>query len=109
MPIYEYKCTNCEHQFELWQEVGAEAPVCPECGQAVKKIFHPVSVHYKGSGFYITDSRSKKEASIGGKSAESKNESKGDEKSSGADAKAPAQTDSASPSANSSADNQNKP
>ena len=57
MPTYEYKCTNCEHQFEIWQEVGAEPPECPECSSAVRKIFHPVSVHYKGSGFYITDSR----------------------------------------------------
>lgn len=58
MPTYEYKCKQCEHQFELWQEVGADAPECPECGAEVQKIFHPVRTIFKGSGFYITDSRS---------------------------------------------------
>jgi putative FmdB family regulatory protein len=57
MPTYEYKCKKCEHQFELWQEVGAEAPQCPECGAEVQKVFHPIRTIYKGSGFYITDSR----------------------------------------------------
>jgi putative FmdB family regulatory protein len=57
MPTYEYKCKQCEHQFELWQEVGADAPKCPECGAEVQKVFHPIRTIYKGSGFYITDSR----------------------------------------------------
>jgi putative FmdB family regulatory protein len=57
MPTYEYKCKKCEHQFELWQEVGADAPKCPECGAEVQKVFHPIRTIYKGSGFYITDSR----------------------------------------------------
>jgi putative FmdB family regulatory protein len=57
MPTYEYKCKQCEHQFELWQEVGADAPECPECGAEVQKVFHPVRTIFKGSGFYITDSR----------------------------------------------------
>jgi putative FmdB family regulatory protein len=57
MPTYEYKCKKCDHQFELWQEVGAEAPQCPECGAEVQKVFHPIRTIYKGSGFYITDSR----------------------------------------------------
>jgi putative FmdB family regulatory protein len=57
MPTYEYKCKKCDHQFELWQEVGADAPKCPECGAEVQKVFHPIRTIYKGSGFYITDSR----------------------------------------------------
>lgn len=57
MPTYEYKCKKCDHQFELWQEVGADAPECPECGAEVQKVFHPIRTIYKGSGFYITDSR----------------------------------------------------
>lgn len=65
MPVYEYRCNSCEHQFELWQEVGAEAPTCPECNSDVKKIFHPVRTIFKGSGFYITDTRAEK-----GKTAE---------------------------------------
>lgn len=57
MPTYEYKCKQCDHQFELWQEVGADAPECPECGAEVQKVFHPIRTIFKGSGFYITDSR----------------------------------------------------
>ena len=57
MPNYEYKCKQCDHQFELWQEVGADAPACPECAAEVQKVFHPVRTIFKGSGFYITDSR----------------------------------------------------
>ncbi len=81
MPTYEYKCTKCDHQFDIWQEVGAEPPACPECESVVKKIFHPVSVHYKGSGFYVTDSRSKNASASSEKKTETKTESKADDKS----------------------------
>jgi putative FmdB family regulatory protein len=57
MPTYEYKCTNDDSVFELWQEVGAEAPACPTCGAPTKKVFHPTRTIFKGSGFYITDTR----------------------------------------------------
>jgi putative FmdB family regulatory protein len=57
MPTYEYKCTNDGSVFELWQEVGAEAPTCPTCGSPTKKVFHPTRTIFKGSGFYITDTR----------------------------------------------------
>lgn len=60
MPNYEYECTECAHRFEIWQSVGEAAPECPECGSVVRKIFHPIRTIYKGSGFYITDSRSDK-------------------------------------------------
>ena len=62
MPNYEYKCVACEHIFELWQEVGAVAPPCPECGSEVKKVFHAPRVIFKGSGFYVTDLRAEKES-----------------------------------------------
>jgi len=57
VPNYEYRCTKCENQFEIWQEVGADAPPCPQCEGEVQKIFHPVRTIYKGSGFYITDTK----------------------------------------------------
>lgn len=57
MPNYEYRCTKCENQFELWQEVGAQAPACTQCEGEVQKVFHPVRTIYKGSGFYITDTK----------------------------------------------------
>jgi putative FmdB family regulatory protein len=55
MPIYEYRCEN-GHLFEVMQKI-TEDPVttCPDCGAAVQRVFHPVAVHFKGSGFYNTD------------------------------------------------------
>jgi putative FmdB family regulatory protein len=76
MPTYEYLCTHCNHQFDIWQEVGAEPPACPECGSVVKKVFRPVSIHYKGSGFYVTDSRPKSPAAAGEASSTEKTETK---------------------------------
>ncbi len=55
MPIYEYRCEN-GHQFEVFQAMSDEpVAVCTECGAAVERVFHPVAVHFKGSGFYTTD------------------------------------------------------
>ena len=64
MPIYEYRCEN-GHLFEVMQKI-TDDPVthCEECGAAVQRVFHPVAVHFKGSGFYNTDygtSRRKRE------------------------------------------------
>ena len=55
MPIYEYRCTN-GHTFEVFQSM-ADDPVteCEVCGEPVERVFHPVAVHFKGSGFYTTD------------------------------------------------------
>jgi putative FmdB family regulatory protein len=56
MPIYEYRCPN-GHTFELFQRMS-DAPVekCEICSAApVEKVLYPVSVHFKGSGFYSTD------------------------------------------------------
>jgi putative FmdB family regulatory protein len=55
MPIYEYRCKN-DHVFEVVQSM-TDPPVkkCPECGAQVERVFHPVAVHFKGSGFYSTD------------------------------------------------------
>jgi putative FmdB family regulatory protein len=55
MPIYEYRCEN-GHLFEVMQKI-TDDPVthCEECGSPVQRVFHPVAVHFKGSGFYNTD------------------------------------------------------
>jgi putative FmdB family regulatory protein len=56
MPIYEYRCPD-GHTFEVFQKM-AEPPreVCEVCGKGpVEKVLYPVSVHFKGSGFYSTD------------------------------------------------------
>ncbi|ACZ39026.1 FmdB family zinc ribbon protein [Sphaerobacter thermophilus] len=58
MPIYEYACGTCGHTFERKQRFSDE-PVseCPECGAQVRRVLHPAGIIFKGSGWYITDSR----------------------------------------------------
>src|SRR2546423_5715054 len=65
MPIYEYRCEN-GHTFEVLQRMSDE-PVkkCEVCGAAVHRVFHPVAVHFKGSGFYNTDYGKQKRAAGG--------------------------------------------
>ena len=55
MPIYEYRCEN-GHLFEVMQKI-TDDPVtqCEVCEAPVSRVFHPVAVHFKGSGFYNTD------------------------------------------------------
>jgi putative FmdB family regulatory protein len=55
MPIYEYRCRN-GHLFEVFQSISDDpVSACEECGAPVERVFHPVAVHFKGSGFYTTD------------------------------------------------------
>ena len=55
MPIYEYRCEK-GHTFEVMQRMSDD-PItkCQVCGAPVQRVFHPVAVHFKGSGFYNTD------------------------------------------------------
>jgi len=81
MPIYEYKCSN-GHRFEVIQSMSDD-PVseCEVCGAPVERVFHPVAVHFKGSGFYTTDYAKKGAAAkSGGDGGESKSESKSETK-----------------------------
>ncbi|MHB1289987.1 FmdB family zinc ribbon protein [Georgenia sp.] len=58
MPTYAYRCTVCSDEFDAKQSFSDDAlTVCPECGGALRKLFSPVGVVFKGSGFYRTDSR----------------------------------------------------
>ena len=55
MPIYEYKCKK-GHVFDAMQSFSDEPLTkCEVCGAPVQRVYHPVSVHFKGSGFYNTD------------------------------------------------------
>jgi putative FmdB family regulatory protein len=57
MPIYEYKCDN-GHVFDVMQKLSDDPLTsCIECGATVRKVLHPVSISFKGSGFYSTDYR----------------------------------------------------
>ena len=66
MPIYEYRCQN-GHTFEVIQRMSDD-PVtsCEVCGAPVERVFHPVAVHFKGSGFYTTDYAAKSKAAASG-------------------------------------------
>ncbi len=57
MPVYEYKCTECGHRFDLIQSMDAEKVAeCEECGKEAKRVFSArVSIQYQGWGFNATD------------------------------------------------------
>lgn len=62
MPVYSYRCENCGVQFDRRQKF-TDNPLkkCPECGEkALRKLFQPAGIVFKGSGFYVTDNRSSK-------------------------------------------------
>jgi putative FmdB family regulatory protein len=60
VPIYTYRCKNCGVQFDRHQNIdGKPLTRCPECGKdELRKVFLPVGIVFKGSGFYATDHRS---------------------------------------------------
>ena len=56
MPIYEYQCDDCGASFEVMQKMSDDPLVeCEKCGGPLRKVLHPVAIHFKGSGFYTTD------------------------------------------------------
>ena len=77
MPTYGYRCTSCGHEFEVVQKM-TDAPLteCESCGAPVKKMLYPVGIAFKGTGFYVNDSR-------GPAGGESKPKDAGDNKTSG--------------------------
>jgi putative FmdB family regulatory protein len=109
MPIYEYRCEN-GHNFEVMQRM-ADGPVeaCTVCGAPVQRVFHPIAVHFKGSGFYNTDygtrkrSREQKETADGNKSKDGATAKSGSESSSNGG------SDSSSNSGGSGSDSGSKP
>ncbi|MDQ5873765.1 MAG: FmdB family transcriptional regulator [Actinomycetota bacterium] len=102
MPIYEYACTACGERTEAKQSFD-DSPLqeCPVCGGKLRKLYSPVGIVFKGSGFYSTDkkgrkrdggekkesegskSQDKKKTSSGEKSSSSSSEKSSSEKSSG--------------------------
>jgi putative FmdB family regulatory protein len=100
MPIYEYRCEN-GHTFEAMQRMTDEPlTTCEVCGASVQRVFHPVAVHFKGSGFYTTDYGRKKSSGAGSESGSS--DSKKD--SSSSDSKSESKSESKSKDSSSSSD-----
>jgi putative FmdB family regulatory protein len=101
VPIYEYRCEN-GHTFEVFQSMSDE-PVteCEVCGAPVQRVFHPIAVHFKGSGFYNTDYKNKSKVPAESKSGDSgdSGESKSSDSSSKSESKS---SDSGSKSSDSS-------
>ena len=89
MPIYEYRCEQ-GHTFEVMQRMS-EDPVqtCETCEAPVARVFHPVAVHFKGSGFYNTDYGTRKRAreNSDNKKSEGTSDSSSSKSSSTSDAK----------------------
>ncbi|MBI5929511.1 MAG: zinc ribbon domain-containing protein [Chloroflexi bacterium] len=67
MPLYAYQCRNCGHEFETRQSFN-DAPLtdCPNCHQSsVFRVIQAAGVVFKGSGWYVTDSKGKKDSVLG--------------------------------------------
>ncbi|MEZ4500743.1 MAG: FmdB family zinc ribbon protein [Thermomicrobiales bacterium] len=77
MPTYHYRCTECGHSFDQFQKFSEDPlTVCPECEGLIKRVLQPVGIVFKGSGWYINDSRDAKSGSA--KSETSKSSDNGD-------------------------------
>lgn len=87
MPVYTYRCENCGVQFDRQQKFSDQPLTrCPECSKkALRKVYQPVGIVFKGSGFYATDHRSPSGAgrSGNGKSDQETKTSKSDSSTSG--------------------------
>lgn len=59
MPIYQYRCLNCLHEYERREGFDASSTQqCPVCGGTARRVLHALPIIFKGSGFYVTDNRS---------------------------------------------------
>lgn len=68
MPTYDYQCEKCNHQFEAFQSIS-DAPLtsCPKCSGKVNRLISGgAGILFKGSGFYVNDSKNSCEAKKGG-------------------------------------------
>lgn len=109
MPIYTYRCENCGIQFDQTQKFS-DSPLtkCPDCGKkSLRKVYTPVGIVFKGSGFYATDHRSPSgmKSSSAHHADESKSEAKSDSKSeSSTESSTPAPTPKEAPASSGSSE-----
>jgi len=60
VPAYDYRCPSCDDVFEVNRSFGDTTAVgCPTCGTVAKRLYSPVGIHFKGTGFHNTDYRAK--------------------------------------------------
>ena len=82
MPLYEYRCKSCGHQFEKIQSFSApEEKECPQCHAEVERLLSAPAIQFKGSGWYVTDYANK--SSAGKASGKSDDKSGGEVKAEG--------------------------
>lgn len=63
MPLYTYRCNDCNHQFDIRQRMSDDPlQECPTCEGQLRKVINSVGVVFKGSGFYVTDNKSNNSA-----------------------------------------------
>ena len=100
LPLYDYECPDCGHEFELRQGFHeAGQGTCPMCSASARRKFHAVPVIYKGSGFYTTDyGRPKTPPSDNHKEKGDKEGKKEDKETKAKESKATAKKDSSSTS-----------
>jgi putative FmdB family regulatory protein len=101
LPTYGYQCNQCKHEFSVFQSMKDDpVGICPECSGSVKRLLYPVGIVFKGSGWYVNDSRKPEPAESGapatadakngdGKSGDATPETKSDTKTESAPAPKP--------------------
>lgn len=104
MPTYEYACKQCGERFDVVQSFSDKALTKhPGCGGPVQKVFHPAGIIFKGSGFYVTDSKSSKSTPSTSRSSSSASSSSASEdKKSSSKPESSKSGDSSSPESNKS-------
>ena len=98
MPTYQYLCRDCDHEFEAVQSMRDDPlTVCPSCGGTLRKVYSPLAISFKGSGFYTTDHGKKKPAAASGDKKPERPEKKDDKASTSEPSSKPASKEDSKP------------
>jgi putative FmdB family regulatory protein len=82
LPLYEYKCEKCGHQFEKIEgHTASETKKCPKCGAKARRMLSKAAIQFKGSGWYVTDYGKKNSSPASGEKSGDGGTSKSEEKS----------------------------
>jgi putative FmdB family regulatory protein len=111
MPTYEYRCKDCGEHLEVVQSFRDDPLTeCPRCSGDLKKVFQPIGIAFKGTGFYRNDARSKSSSSTSstGSSAGSSSSPSSSSESSGSGSSSSSSSDSGSSSSTSTSSSEAK-